>query len=294
MPIIKRNFASGQYHVANDAPFLDTDLSWEAKGVLGYLFSKPADWTPRMYDIVDSGPCGKHKIRSVFKELEEAGYLHRRKIRTDKGRFDWEVLIFDHPRSDPGWTESTPDGVHPGRNGGASNTYNYSILTNSNTDNKECSSSSKARVREGERADEQEMSSDFETDGKSDPDSETGSDFDSDEEISFDFVPERHEHLLPQIESDWSELADGTVDAVMLARRRLHRGGQTFPMQTVSHWLDRYDTKKCVAAWTIAGVEASHNPVKYAQTILKNDFIPHERNQDGRSDADDEWEHFEQ
>ena len=117
--IIRRDFEAGHYHVAADAPFQDASLSWQARGVMGYLFTKPPDWTPRMYDIVNAGPCKKHKIKSIFKELEAAGYLHRRKIRTEGGTFDWEVVLFDHPRSDPPWSESTPEAVHPGANGGA-------------------------------------------------------------------------------------------------------------------------------------------------------------------------------
>ena len=117
--IIRRDFEAGHYHVAADAPFQDASLSWQARGVMGYLFTKPPDWTPRMYDIVNAGPCKKHKIKSIFKELEAAGYLHRRKIRTEGGTFDWEVVLFDHPRSNPPWSESTPEAVHPGANGGA-------------------------------------------------------------------------------------------------------------------------------------------------------------------------------
>lgn len=144
--IIQRDFSAGGYHVANNEPFLDERLSWEARGVLGYLFTKPEDWTPRMYDIVQNGPCKKHKIRSIFAELEEHQYLHRRKVRNDQGQFDWEVKIFDHPRSDPGWIESTLDAVHPGSDGGASKKDKQLTLNNTNKDGnkEECSTSADA------------------------------------------------------------------------------------------------------------------------------------------------------
>ena len=134
MPVIQRDFSSGDYHVANDAPFQDERLSWEAKGVLGYLFSKPEEWTPRMYDIIDSGPCQKYKIRSVFEELEEHGYMQREKIRTDDGTFDWKVVVADHPRFDPGWSAPTPAGSHHGQDRGSSNTDNKSDGLTENTD----------------------------------------------------------------------------------------------------------------------------------------------------------------
>jgi hypothetical protein len=139
--IIQREFEAGGFHVASDGPFLDNTLSWEARGVLGYLFTKPDDWTPRIYDLVNNGPCEKHKIKSIFSELENAGYLHRRKFRNEDGTFDWQVKIFDHPRSDPGWTQSTPDGVHPGRDRGYNNTDSQSDGQSTNTD-------TQARARE--------------------------------------------------------------------------------------------------------------------------------------------------
>lgn len=122
MPIIQREFEAGGYHVANDAPFLDSNLKWESKGVLGYLFSKPADWTPRMYDIVQQGPCEKYKIKSVFEDLENHGYLYREKVRVEGGKFDWKITVSDHPRFLPGWTESSPESVQPGQNRGYNNT----------------------------------------------------------------------------------------------------------------------------------------------------------------------------
>jgi hypothetical protein len=120
--IIQKQTRAGEYHVARDEPYLDTNLSWEARGVLAYLFSKPEDWTPRMYDIVENGPCEKYKIKGVFKELEEHGYLDREKFRTNDGTYDWKVTVADHPRFHPGWRESTPDGVHPGSDRGSNNT----------------------------------------------------------------------------------------------------------------------------------------------------------------------------
>ena len=134
MAVLQREFEAGGFHVANDAPFQDERLSWEAKGVLGYLFSKPEDWTPRMYDIVQNGPCEKYKIKSVFEELEENGYMRREKVRGEDGTLDWEVTVSDHPRFDPGWEESTPDSDHPEEDGGYNNTDSQSDGQSTNTE----------------------------------------------------------------------------------------------------------------------------------------------------------------
>ncbi|HEX3052228.1 MAG TPA: hypothetical protein VHP83_16330 [Aggregatilineaceae bacterium] len=60
-------------------------LSWEARGVLAYLLSKPDDWeiVPRN---LQQG-CGRDKVYAILKELKDAGYLRREYVRSDEGKF---------------------------------------------------------------------------------------------------------------------------------------------------------------------------------------------------------------
>lgn len=58
----------------------DHRLSFQARGVLAYLFSKPADWVPRMYDIRKAGGIGEKAQRSIMRELRENGYAWLEKI----------------------------------------------------------------------------------------------------------------------------------------------------------------------------------------------------------------------
>ena len=94
------------YFAASNIPFNDETLSWEARGVMGYLLSKPDDWTVRFYDLVKRGPAGEHKIRRILKELEGAGYLERQRICDDGGRFDWVSIIYETPTI----SRKSPDG----------------------------------------------------------------------------------------------------------------------------------------------------------------------------------------
>ena len=88
------------YSIIHNSVFGNNDLSWEARGVLAYLLSKPDNWTVRVYDLLRSGQCGEHKMARILKELEDAGYLRRARIQHDDGRFDWHTTVYEEPRAD--------------------------------------------------------------------------------------------------------------------------------------------------------------------------------------------------
>ena len=83
------------YFAASNKPFNDKQLSWEARGVMGYLLSKPDEWQVRFYDLVQQGPAGEHKIRRILKELEELGYMERERIKLSDGKFDWITTVYE-------------------------------------------------------------------------------------------------------------------------------------------------------------------------------------------------------
>ena len=56
-----------RYFVVDNALFSDAQLSWEARGLMGYLLSKPDDWRVRLYDLVAHGPAGQHKIQRIVR-----------------------------------------------------------------------------------------------------------------------------------------------------------------------------------------------------------------------------------
>ena len=66
--IHKNNF------VTLDKKFLqDIDLSWEAKGVLAYLFSLPPDSDVNTNELVKHGPDDVDVVESAIKELISMG-----------------------------------------------------------------------------------------------------------------------------------------------------------------------------------------------------------------------------
>lgn len=94
---VKKN---SRYFVASNEPFNDERLSWEARGVMGYLLSKPDNWELRNRDLIARGPAGEKKIERILGELQKFGYLHRRRIH-DGQRFEWVSIICESPDLKP-------------------------------------------------------------------------------------------------------------------------------------------------------------------------------------------------
>lgn len=81
----------------NKLTLTDSELTWEARGVLAYLLSKPDDWQVRVWDLVKQGPGGRQRMQRILKELETAGYMERRRLRNGNGTFYWETLVYERP-----------------------------------------------------------------------------------------------------------------------------------------------------------------------------------------------------
>ena len=68
----------------------DTRLSFDTRGVLWYLLSKPDDWQVRQADIQREGNFGRERARRILDELIDAGYLARpQKFRKQDGTWGY-------------------------------------------------------------------------------------------------------------------------------------------------------------------------------------------------------------
>lgn len=81
------------YIVINKSIVTDKRLSWKAKGIWMYAFSRPEDWQFYLCDLIKQSTDGRESIRSGLKELENAGYLHRSQKRTN-GHFGSAEWVF--------------------------------------------------------------------------------------------------------------------------------------------------------------------------------------------------------
>jgi hypothetical protein len=90
-----------KYFTASNESFNDKRLSWETRGLLGYLFSKPDKWQIKMKDLLKQGPAGEHKLRRMLREAREYGYLTIFRITKKGGTFDWITAVYESPELNP-------------------------------------------------------------------------------------------------------------------------------------------------------------------------------------------------
>jgi hypothetical protein len=117
------------YVMLNKTFLNDSNLSWQAKGVLSYLLSLPDDWKIYESEITKHGKDGIKCTRSCIKELILNGYIVRKMLKDNKGRFaGYEYSVYElsiMPKSENGETEN-----------GKGNTTNNNLTDNEETEYK--------------------------------------------------------------------------------------------------------------------------------------------------------------
>lgn len=71
----------------------DDRLSFKAKGLFAYIQSKPSEWDFNGRRIAKDSKDGYKSVYAGLKELEDAGYLTRKRYKDEKGKFDWEYTL---------------------------------------------------------------------------------------------------------------------------------------------------------------------------------------------------------
>jgi hypothetical protein len=69
------------------------DLSLKAKGLFGYIQSKPDNWTFTIKSMSLQLKEGKESIQSAIKELEDCGYLERKHQKDKSGMFTHYIYV---------------------------------------------------------------------------------------------------------------------------------------------------------------------------------------------------------
>lgn len=99
--IVRVNKRANSYAVIDSFFLSDVRLSWKAKGLLAYLLSKPDNWRVYVSDLVKRSRDGRDSVYSALRELEEAGYIERRRIKDEKGRIAGiETVVYERPLLD--------------------------------------------------------------------------------------------------------------------------------------------------------------------------------------------------
>lgn len=92
--IIKdKNFITmGKYHLK------ENDMSLKAKGLLSQMLSLPDNWDYSIVGLTKINKDGLDSIKGALQELERFGYLQRKRIKDDKGKYiDVEYTIYEKP-----------------------------------------------------------------------------------------------------------------------------------------------------------------------------------------------------
>lgn len=76
------------YVMIDNRIFTDERISWEAKGLLGYLISRPDDWTVMVGDLVNRSTNGRDAVYNMIRELRIYGYVTREDERNEKGKIE--------------------------------------------------------------------------------------------------------------------------------------------------------------------------------------------------------------
>jgi hypothetical protein len=96
--IVRREHRA-HFTIVRNAMFTDERLSVEAKGVLGYLLSRPHKWRVRLQHVGRTLKVGRKKLQRIFRELMGAGYVTREAQRVVEGhRFgELDYVVRDVP-----------------------------------------------------------------------------------------------------------------------------------------------------------------------------------------------------
>jgi hypothetical protein len=84
-------------------------LSFGARGLMLYLLSKPLGWKVKHVDLQKEGDIGRDALNTILRELLDAGYVDRQKVRRAGGVFAWLVTVYELPSMNPSFKPETTD-----------------------------------------------------------------------------------------------------------------------------------------------------------------------------------------
>jgi hypothetical protein len=123
MTVIRRRH-NARFASLPNAIWEDPRLTVEAKGVLGYLLSRPHNWNVRPQQVAQVLDLGKDRLQRIFRELIAAGYVTREQSRDEstKSFGTIEYVVRDEPEpvaslpqpENPAPAEPQPEKPQPG------------------------------------------------------------------------------------------------------------------------------------------------------------------------------------
>jgi len=92
------NHERESFTIIVNSVFQSKNLSLKSKGLLGYMLSLPKDWDYSIKGLVLKLKEGEKTIKSILNELEEQGYLIRKRDRI-KGKFSVQYIVYSQSKN---------------------------------------------------------------------------------------------------------------------------------------------------------------------------------------------------
>ena len=85
----------------------NSDITLKAKGLFGFLQSKPNGWKFSAFRISKQTKDGPESVRTALKELEENGCLKRKAVRDENGKWNgYDYYLLEPPKGDKPSTDN--------------------------------------------------------------------------------------------------------------------------------------------------------------------------------------------
>ena len=102
MSTVFRVEKSSNYTVMSNFHMMDYTLSYKAKGILSEILSLPPTWDYTLAGLAALANDGIDSVRSGIKELENSGYVSRKRTRDERGRMSKnEYVVYERPEDNP-------------------------------------------------------------------------------------------------------------------------------------------------------------------------------------------------
>lgn len=108
MPIVRKKVKC-DFTTVHNAFLRDNKLGATARGVLLTMISMPENWKFSIKGLSAILPDGERKISTALKELENRGYLIRKRIYVNGKIAEWIYLFSDEPMEEDEEPDLPPD-----------------------------------------------------------------------------------------------------------------------------------------------------------------------------------------
>ncbi len=108
--IVRIHKRNNPYVMVDRATAQDEQLTWEARGLLVYLLSLPANWTINVRHLQKQGGAGRDAVRRILRELQSYGYVSGfgEAPQQANGRFAPEIAVYESPTLNPYFMAEDP------------------------------------------------------------------------------------------------------------------------------------------------------------------------------------------